>query len=121
MSTNSILIRVPSKPDYISMVRLSTSSIAYNIGLDVDEIEDIKVSIGEACINSLSVTNDESIKIEFFLYEDKLEITVTGVKDNIPENIEENKERELGVLIIKSLMDEVEFNSNGIKMSKFIE
>lgn len=121
MSSNSILIRIPSRPDYVSMVRLSTSSIGYNIGLNVDEIEDIKVSIGEACINSLSTTNDESITIEFFLSDEKLDINVTGVKENIPENIEESKERELGVLIIKSLMDEVKFTSDGIIMSKFIE
>lgn len=121
MTNSSILIRIPSKPDYISMVRLSTSSVGYNMGLNVDEIEDIKVSIGEACINSLSITNDESITIEYFLSDKKLDIIVSGAKENIPEDIEENKERELGVLIIKSLMDKVEFNSDGILMSKFIE
>lgn len=121
MSSNSVLIRIPSKPDYISMVRLSTSSIGYNIGLNVDEIEDIKVAIGEACINSLSTNNDESIKIEYFLAEKKLEIKVSGVRENIPDNIEESRERELGILIIKSLMDKVDFNSDGIVMSKFIE
>jgi len=121
MSSNSILIRVPSKPDYISMVRLSTSSIGYNIGLNVDEIEDIKVSIGEACINSLNITNDESITIEYFLSDEKLKINVTGASEHIPDDIEESKERELGVLIIKSLMDEVAFTSDGIIMSKYIE
>lgn len=121
MTSNSVFIRIPSKPDYISMVRLSTSSIGYNIGLNVDEIEDIKVAIGEACINSLSITDNETIKIEYFVSDEKLEINVSGAKENIPNNIEECRERELGVLIIKSLMDKVEFNSDGIVMSKFIE
>lgn len=121
MTSNSILIRVPSKPDYISMVRLSSSSIGYNVGFNIDEIEDIKVSIGEACINSLSITNNESITVEYFVDDEKLKINVSGVKENIPSDIEESKERELGVLIIKSLMDEVEFTSDGIIMSKFIE
>lgn len=121
MNSNSILIRVPSKPDYISMVRLSTSSIGNNIGLDFGEIEDIKVAIGEACANSLSTTQDETITIEYFLLDNKLEMTVSGVKESIPENIEEKQERELGVLIVKSLMDQVEFTDDGIKMSKIIE
>lgn len=120
MSSNSILVRVPSKPDYISMARLSTACVGNNIGLNVDEIEDIKVSIGEACANSLSISHNESITIEFFLHEDKLEIKVSGVKENIPEGIEENKERELGILIIKSLMDKVRFDDDGITMSKLI-
>lgn len=121
MSSDSILVRVPSKPDYISMARLSTSCVGNNIGLNIDEIEDIKVSIGEACINSLSITNDKSITIEFLLLDNKLEIKVSGVKENVPNDIEEKQERELGILIIKSLMDEVEFNDYGILMSKFIE
>lgn len=121
MSNNSILIRIPSKPDYVSMVRLSTSSVGYNIGLNVDEIEDIKVAIGEACINSLSITNNETITIEYFITDKKLEINVSGAREDIPKDIEESKERELGVLIIKSLMDDVEFYNDGIIMSKIIE
>ena len=36
-------------------------------------------------------------------------------------DIEESRERELGLLIIKSLMDEVEFTKDGIEMTKYIE
>lgn len=120
MSNSSILIRVPSRADYVSMVRLSTSSIGHNIGLNIEEIDDVKVSVGEACINSLSITNDESVTIEYFLTEEKLTIHISGARESIPEDLEEAKERELGVLIIKTLMDEVEFTNDGIIMSKFI-
>ncbi len=33
----------------------------------------------------------------------------------------ENKEMELGILIIKSLMDEVKFSEEGVEMIKYIE
>lgn len=121
MNNDSILLKIPSKPDYISLVRLTASSISNKCGLNIDEIEDIKVSIGEACINSLSLTNEDTISINFNVDEEKLVITVAGAKENIPNGLNETKERELGVLIIKSLMDKVLFNDTGIEMTKYIE
>lgn len=121
MNKDSVLLTIPSKPDYISLVRLTSSSISYKCGLNVDEIEDIKVAIGEACINSLSLNDNDTISIEFNIYDEKLVINVSDVKENIPDNLEENRGRELGILIIKSLMDSVIFNDKGIEMTKFIE
>ena len=121
MNKDIINITIPRKPDYISLVRLTTSGIACSMGLNVDDIEDIKVSIGEACVNSLMLSNSQEISLVFEIDEEKLSIKVTDVKENIPEELHERKERELGLLIIKSLMDEVRFNVYGIEMIKYIE
>ncbi len=121
MNKDVIKLTIPRKPDYISLVRLTTSGIAYSMGLNVDDIEDIKVSIGEACVNSLMLTDEEDISLVFEIDEEKLSIEVTNVSENIPEDLDEKKERELGLLIIKSLMDEVAFNEDGIIMIKYIE
>ncbi|MBU5311413.1 ATP-binding protein [Tissierella carlieri] len=121
MNKDVISFTIPRKPDYISLVRLTTSGIAHSMGLNVDDIEDIKVSIGEACVNSLMLNDGEEISLVFEIDEEKLSIEVTNVSENIPEDLDERKERELGLLIIKSLMDEVVFNGDGIKMIKYIE
>jgi len=121
MNNDSVQLKIPSKPDYISLVRLTASSIGHKCGLNIDEIEDIKVSIAEACINSLSLTEKETIFIDFNIDEDRLLIKVSDTKKNIPEGLEEAKDRELGILIITSLMDEVEFNDIGIEMTKYFE
>ncbi|WP_353094589.1 ATP-binding protein [Tissierella praeacuta] len=121
MNKDIINLTIPRKPDYISLVRLTTSGIGYSMGLNVDDIEDIKVSIGEACINSFMLNDKEDISLVFEIDEEKLSVRVTNVTKNIPEDLEERKERELGLLIIKSLMDEVIFNEDGIEMVKYIE
>lgn len=121
MNKDIIKLNIPRKASYISLIRLIASGIAYNLALNIDEIEDIKVSIGEACINSLNFSEDDEISLIFQIEEDKLSIKVSGVKENIPDILDEKKERELGLLIIKSLMDEVNFNDNGIEMIKYIE
>ena len=57
----------------------------------------------------------------FEVEKDKLTIMVEDVIDNIESDNEGFKEEELGLLIIKSLMDDVTFTEQGINMTKFIE
>lgn len=121
LNNDIISLKIPSKAKYISLVRLTVSSMVYNAGFDVDEIDDIKVSMAEACINALTFSHDKDIEIEFKLDEESLTIEVGNVLEDIPNDIEEKNERELGLLIIKSLMDEVSFTSYGIEMIKYIE
>ncbi|NLY46385.1 MAG: histidine kinase [Tissierella sp.] len=121
MNKDNIYLSIPCKPDYISLVRLTTSSIAHNLNLSIDEIEDIKVCIGEACINVINQKNKDEISIEFEVDEDKLRIKVKDVLEAITNDSDSFKESELGLLIIKSLMDEVGFTDQGIDMVKYIE
>lgn len=121
MIKDRIDLTIPSKADYISIVRLATSGIANNLNLTIDEIEDIKVCVGEACNNALNISRQENIRVSFTLTDKELLILVDGVKEEVTEDLEDAREAELGFLIIKSLMDEVSFSSQGIKMIKYIE
>ena len=121
MSKDIINLYIPKKPEYISIVRLTASGIGNTLLLNIDDIEDIKVCLGEACINSLITKNGEDISIIFEIQEDKLSIKISDTLEIIPENIKEKRDRELGLLIIKSLMDEVNFTDKGIEMIKHIE
>lgn len=117
---DSIKLTIPCKAEYISVVRLTASSIASNIGMNIEDIEDIKVSIAEACINAM--VDKEMLDISFNIYKNRLSIYV----DNVEEHREKtsnstNKQDGLGMLIIKSLMDEVYFTDKGVEMTKYIE
>ena len=78
----------------------------------------IKVSIAEACINAL--TKSQYINIQFEIRDDRFIMKVENVSTEEQLDIE-NKEMELGILIIKSLMDEVKFSEEGVEMIKYIE
>lgn len=119
MKKDIIKLTIASKPNYISVVRLTSSAIANNIGLNIDDIEDIKVSIAEACINALDKADE--INIQFQIEEDKLIMKVDNVSPCKDDEIDLNKEIELGILIIESLMDEVNFSEKGVEMIKYIE
>lgn len=113
-------LKVPSKLEYISLVRLASSSIANAFNLNVDEIEDIKVCVNEACVNILNFSDAREIDIKFSLIKDRINISIKNVVENISEDAEYSKQGEMGLLIINSLMDEVEFKNNTITMVKYI-
>lgn len=121
MSKDTISISIPKKPEYISTLRLAASSIGNNISLNIDDIEDVKVSLGEACINSLITKDKKEMSIVFEIEKEKLVIKVSDTVEKFPEDLEEKRDRELGLVIIESLMDEVNFSSTGIEMTKYIE
>lgn len=119
MKKDIIELKIPSKPDYMSVVRLTSSAICCNAGLSIEDIEDIKVSIAEACINALN--KSEELSIKFKIEKDKLTMKVKNVSPYKDDAMDLNREIELGILIIKSLMDEVNFNEEGVEMIKYIE
>ena len=119
MKKDIITLTIPSKPDYISVIRLTSSSICNTMGFNIEDIEDIKVSISEACINALN--NSSEINIVFQIEKDKLIVNVDNVSYENINGKEINKEMELSLLIIESLMDKVNFSDKGVEMIKYIE
>lgn len=121
MINDKINLDIPAKPDYISLIRLTSSGIAHNMGFNVDEIEDIKVCIGEACVNVINFNDVDEISIVYIVEKNKLTVKVDDMLKNIEEKADNYQEAELGLLIIESLMDQVKFTEDGIEMTKYIE
>lgn len=124
-----IEIKVPAKPEYVGVVRLSTSGIANRMGFSYEDIEDLKVAISEAITNAVKHaykgSDEGEITIGFGVYTDRLEIMVadhggsfdlSNVKEDIGpyqqnDDIEDLREGGFGLFLIDALMDKVEINS----------
>lgn len=120
MTNDKFHLDIPNKSDYISIARLTTSAICSNMKLSIDEIDDIKVCVGEACNNIISNREVEQIYMDFEMYDDKFLIKVRDVSDIPSQDGFSGHDGELGLLIISSLMDEVKFTDEGIEMFKYI-
>ncbi|HOO55654.1 MAG TPA: ATP-binding protein [bacterium] len=117
-------LKIPNKPEFLRVVRLFISGYASRWQLPVDEVEDIKVAISEVCNNAIKGSDESGeisqIKIKCWQLEDYL---VFEIKDKSSKNslIEgESEEDGLGMLLIKTLMDEVEVISDVDKDKKII-
>ena len=131
MNFETIKMEIASNPQYVSVIRLTTSGIANKIGFCLEDIEDIKVAVSEACTNAIKHSLDNKFSVEYIIFENGLTITIIDSGKgydvdsiDVP-NLEEPKESGLGLFIIQSLMDEVEIKSNinygtVIKMTKYL-
>jgi serine/threonine-protein kinase RsbW len=126
---------VPGKPEYVGAVRLAISSLANNVGFDIESIEDIKVAVSEACTNIVTHGEDDmenEYKVNCEICNDKLSISVednAGGYDTSSykePTLPADEAGGLGIFIIKALMDEVEVESKvgvgtQIRMVKYIQ
>lgn len=129
---------IPCASEFVGVVRLAISGVATRMNFSIEEIEDLKVSVSEACTNAIqhaytqtSPTN--TIHIDTLIYPDKLEICIKDNGIGFDTSIlgtEQQKETShkkfglgLGLTFIKSLMDDTLFESTPgkgttIKMTK---
>jgi serine/threonine-protein kinase RsbW len=134
-------LRVPAKSRYVSVIRLTISGLATRIGFSYDEIEDLKIAVGEAVTNvvhhAYKESEDGEVVIGCALFDGKIEIMVADygssfnfeeIKSKIgpyheDENIALLREGGLGLYLMESLMDEVKLNNEGgvtVFMTKYV-
>ncbi len=125
---DNINISIPGKPEYLTMIRLAAGSIATTAGFDIEAADDVKNALTEACKN-VSCHGEDGFSnkyiISFKVEEGSMEIMV---QDDCDKHTLEKKckpcmhcpaEGDIGIIVIKSLMDEVEFGRDD-KQHKFI-
>lgn len=123
---------IPGKPEYITMVRLAVGSAADNAGFNIDQIEDIKNAVGEACKNICCHGSEgwaEEFQVECLIDDEKMEIyvkdksTAHSVKKLYKPCMDCPNEGDLALYVITTLMDKLEIIKeenckNTIKMVK---
>ena len=131
MTYETIKMEISANPEYVSIIRLTTSGIANKVGFCIDDIEDLKVAISEACTNAIKHSLDERFIIIYSIIENGLTIEVIDNGKGYDRSavskpdIDNLKEGGMGLFIIEALMDEVTVESQegkgtSIKMTKYL-
>lgn len=120
-----IELALPINAAYVSAARLTSSSIANRMGFDIEDVEDIKAAVSEACTyfiktfesNEKQNKLDEDInsfKISFLMDEHELIIKILSHYKVTSESISDLDN--IALIMMKALMDDVELcvdeNSN---------
>ncbi len=111
MREKKIALAFPKESAYISMLRMTSASVANVMRFSLDDIEDIKMCAAEAMLLSINEKNDEEETVVFLSSDKSLEIRVSGFLSS-PE------EESMSMQIISSLMDEVKFEDKFLVMTK---
>ncbi|TYR97978.1 anti-sigma B factor RsbW [Rossellomorea vietnamensis] len=136
-----IEMKIPAKPEYVGVIRLTLSGIASRMGFTYDAIEDLKIATSEAITNAVQhAYRDETgeVIVGFALYNERLEVMVADNGESFDfkktreevgpydaeNSVEFLREGGLGLYLIESLMDEVKVHhQEGVTvfMTKFLE
>lgn len=97
-----IEVSVPARAEYVVVVRLAAAGVAGRMGFSYDDIEDLKIAVAEACTDAI-VSGEGPIQVRFNIDDGELAVAVVyrTARTEAPE------ERELGLFLIRCLMDEV--------------
>ena len=76
---DKILLTVPAAPEFVRLARLTAAGLATRIGMGYDEVEDLRIAVGEACSLLIGTgTRAGSLSLGFTLGDDRVTIDVTG-------------------------------------------
>jgi serine/threonine-protein kinase RsbW len=124
---SSIELRLPSRLGFEKVAMNTAASVAHLMGFADERIEDLKTAVAEACINAMEHGNklDETLSVGVILLmgSDALEVKVldtgkgpqghTHAAPDIDKKMHEQEEaRGMGMFLIESLVDEVEWVSS---------
>ena len=112
---HKIELKIPSDPQFLQAIRLTTSSLANRVGFDIDDIEDLKVIISEI-VTYVIPLNDE-ILITFELYEDKIRLIVK-VDKAYYDFADLKDEAKMKRQILMTLADDIDFSEQKVTVVK---
>jgi serine/threonine-protein kinase RsbW len=118
-------LSIPTRPEFIAIVRLVVSSLASARRALADErIDDLKLAVSEACTNAIEAHEaagiTDHVRIRVWEGEERMEVTIDDHgagfdPDELPSHPPVtdpdrlNFERGLGIPLIRTLVDGVEF------------
>ncbi|MDQ2991816.1 MAG: ATP-binding protein [Candidatus Eremiobacteraeota bacterium] len=114
----TVELRIPRKAEWVAVARLAAAAVASRMHFTIEEIEDVKLAVAEACTNAIQ-SADAANQIQIVCEADHAHLRVTVTNTNIdgapagsPPALAEDDGRVdgLGVFLIRSLMDDVEYD-----------
>ncbi|MDP9388903.1 MAG: ATP-binding protein [Actinomycetota bacterium] len=121
-----IELEIPARPEYVGLARLVVSSLASSRRALADErVDDLKLAVSEACTNAIEahavVDVDDRVMVRWSEGDDRLQVEVEDQGHGFdlgelpehppvtdPDRL--NFERGLGIPLIRTLVDEVDFD-----------
>lgn len=122
--TETVQLIIPCRAEYVGVARLTILGITGRIPFSYDEVEDIRLAVGEACTHAIERAGTDTATIRITSTLDTAALTIE-VTDNIAEADKAAPSEEarlleeagvdqagLGALLMEILVDEVKIDSS---------
>lgn len=113
--TAVVELKIPARPEYVGVARLAILGVASRMRFSYDEVEDVRLAVGEACTTSVewaakNKREDTDIIVRSTITDTALTVEIidqAGQRQEQPEPTAEPNPESLGALLITLLVDEV--------------
>ncbi|MDQ6697370.1 MAG: hypothetical protein M3Z46_07935 [Actinomycetota bacterium] len=78
MDHDEIRLGVPAAPEYARIARLTVAGLATRLGFSYDEVEDLRIAVGEACSVLIAERPDGRLEVVYRLGSDAMEVEATA-------------------------------------------
>ncbi|MCL2016958.1 MAG: ATP-binding protein [Defluviitaleaceae bacterium] len=107
-NTDCIKLSFPVNPAYVSLARLTVSNVANRLHFGIDDIEDIKTAVSEACtiiikqLDTTATNTNFEVSIKPHL-EEGIAVEILTPGNYASESLDNN---EMSIMMIRALVDE---------------
>ena len=118
LTHETVELRVPSRAEWVALVRLAAAAVANRLKFSIEDIEDVKLAVAEACTAVIQHENHgEFIEVTCEVLPEALHLRVHDAGRHVPNSgsgrtmdFDEARVAGLGVFLIRTLMDEVSYD-----------
>jgi serine/threonine-protein kinase RsbW len=134
-SIETVELSIPARAEWVVVARLAVAAAASRLAFTVEEIEDIKLALAEACTFCIQHgPGGERIDVKFEALHDAMTMSVSiadasGAITEVvtPDELAvEEQAEEIGIFLLRALMDDVDYRADRrtgltLSMTKRIE
>ena len=108
-------LTLPVQGDLVVLARFAAGAIASRADFDVEEIEDLRLAVGELCVSLADGKKDGRLQLRYVRDDDRIEVEcafiAASVGDGSSPTVEEKND--LSARIVDALVDEHGHDSEG--------
>ena len=79
---DEVVLTLPAAPEFVRLARLTCAGLATRIGMGYDEVEDLRIAVGEACSLLIGAgARKGTLTLAFGLDADAVGVTIVGSFD----------------------------------------
>jgi serine/threonine-protein kinase RsbW len=76
---DEVVLTLPAAPEFVRLARLTCAGLATRIGMGYDEVEDLRIAVGEACSLLIGAgARKGTLTLTFGLDADEVGVTILG-------------------------------------------
>ncbi|MGH2684540.1 MAG: hypothetical protein ACRDJP_03630 [Actinomycetota bacterium] len=113
---DEVRLSLPALPEYARIVRLTAAGLASRLGFTYDEVEDLRIAVGEACSHLLGVDGRDGTLVVTYLLGDDL-ITIDAEGEFADADIEDPS-GDLSAQILEAVVDEHQLHGRRVRLVK---